>query len=566
MTAYIRPPEVDEVAIADAWFNTLGKSYKGQLPAGDPLLAGNRAGWLVLTRNRELAVVVDEAFPFTRPRVYLRGDHDPMPHVEANGRLCLDNPEIPSDPQSAVREALRHARNLLNDIDKGVEDGDFAEDFTLYWHQSVGPGRRARLLLSDIPRSTIISTCATPAAVYGFASGDSARQWWSHRFNDHLRKTRHGAVILLDQLPHPDQYPSTGGELWDLIAARSRDGIEVLVGLLKQTPKSLLVALAGVSPNGRRHAVGILMERPVDQQGRTVNRRVIEHGYARGGTPPRVLCGRLLLKRLVTENLDAASTRLPYLERDRLAAARVAIIGCGALGSGVTRLLAKSGVGHFILVDPETLGWENIRRHQLGAAFVGHPKAAILAKTLAQENPDIGSTKPYNTTVEHLLKQHPDALDNVDLVVACTATWSANSMLDDLSMRSRLPVLYAWMEAHAVAAHAVLILPGHSYRVGYDAVGNPRMTASTSRKPIPAECGANASPFGAIELAQAEVLVGRLALDQLRGKVAGTIWKTWLTDQAALGDAEGSWTEEWVRARGVPNPNGQILVAPWWDE
>lgn len=566
MTAHVRPLEADGFAIADAWFNTLGNSYKGRLSAGDPLLVGKRTGWLVLTHGRELAVVVDETFPFTRPRVYLRGNRDPMPHVEADGRLCLDNPEIPSDPEAAVREALRHARNLLSDIDRGAEEGDFAEDFTLYWHQSVRPGLKARLMLPDIPRSSIISTCTTSAAVYGFASGDSARRWWSHRFNDHLRKVRHGAVLLLDELPHPDQYPSTGEELWDLIAAKSRDGGEVLEGLLRQNPKSLLVVMAGTSPKGRRHAVGVLLERPVDRQGRSVNRRVVEQGYARGGSPPRVLCERLQLRRLATENLDAASTRLPYLEHNRLAAARVAIIGCGALGSGIARLLAKSGIGHFILVDPENLGWENIRRHQLGAGFVGHPKATMLAKALAQENPDIGSTQAHTIPVEHLLRQHRDALGNVDLIVACTASWSANSMLDDLSMRGGPPVLYAWMEAHAIAAHAVLILPGHSYRAGYDAVGNPRMTASTSRKPIPSECGANTSPFGAIELAQAEILAGRLALDQLRGKVAGTIWKTWLTDQAALGEAEGSWTEEWLRERGIPDRNGQVVAAPWWDE
>lgn len=566
MTAHVAPPELDGFAIADAWFNTLGNPYRGQLPADDPLLAGKHAGWLVVTHGHELAVVVDGAFPFTRPRVYLRGEHDPMPHVEANGRLCLDNPEIPSDPEAAVREALRHARNLLKDIEKGIEDGDFAEDFTLYWNQSTTPGPTARLLVPDVNRSGLLSACGTTTAVYGFASGDVARRWWSHRFNDNLRKINRGALLILDELPNPDKYPSTGEELWDLIAARSEDSIEVLEDLLRQNPKTLLVVLAGTSPNGRRHAVGILMARPIDRRGRAVNRRVLELGYARGSTPPRVLCGRLMLRRLRTENLNAAGSRLPYLERDRLAAARVAIVGCGALGSGVARLLSKSGVGHFILVDSENLGWENIRRHQLGAGFVGHSKAAALALTLAQENPDIGSTKAYDIAVEHLLKQRPEALAEAELIVACTGSWSANSMLDDLSMRGGPPILYAWMEAHAVAAHAVLILPGHSYRAGYDPVGNPRLTASICHKPIPPECGANTSPFGAIELAQAEALAARLALDQLRGKIHGTIWKTWLTDEAALKEAEGIWTDEWVRARGTPAANGQILAASWWDE
>jgi molybdopterin/thiamine biosynthesis adenylyltransferase len=565
MTSHVRPPEVDGIATADAWFNSLGKPYQGRLPDDDPLAAGKRTGWLVATRGRHLAVVVDEAFPFTRPKVYLRGDHDPTPHIEADGRLCLANPEIPSDPTSAVMNALRLAQELLDDIDAGREDGDFAEDFTLYWHHSAKSVFKTRLLLPDVDRSAVIHTCATRAAIYGFASNEAARRWWSHRFNDHLRKTRQGALLVLDSLPHPDRYPTTGEELWRLIEGGSQDGVVVLEGLLRQNPKSLLVVLAGTSPGGRRHSVGLVLERPVDPQGRPVNRRIIERGYARNDTPPRELCFRLQVRRLTTEILDAANSRLPYSERDRLAAARVAIVGCGALGSGVARLLAKSGVGHFILVDLETLGWENIRRHQLGAAFVGHAKASMLAKALAQENPDVGSTMAHDVSVEHLLARQADALAGVDLIVAATASWSANSRLDALAAQGGPPVLYAWMEAHALAAHAVLIMPGHSYRAGYDKVGNPRLTASSSRKDVPPECGAASSPFGVVELAQAEILAGRLALDRLRGKVTETTWRSWLADAVALEEAEGRWTDDWLRQRGAPDLNGQTVAAAWWD-
>ena len=64
-------------------------------------------------------------------------------------------------------------------------------------------------------------------------------------------------------------------------------------------------------------------------------------------------------------------------------------------------------------------------------------------------------------------------------------------------------------------------MPGSSYSSGFDEVGNPRMTASVSHKPVPAECGALTSPFGAIELSHAEALTARLTLDFLRGKVGG---------------------------------------------
>jgi len=567
VTAHVRPVPIEALAMANAWFAALGKPFRGSLEPEDPLIAGSGTGWLVSTLGRELAVVVDPAFPFTRPNVYLRGVRAAMPHVERNGRLCLRNPEVPSDPAMAMASALSEARDLLRAIDDGAEDGDFQEDFGLYCLQQAAPGPPARLLLPERVRETrTIAWVATNAAYYGFASTTDLRRWWQHRFSAWPTKVRQGGLIALERLPEPNDYPNDGEDLWSLVQAWSPSGATLLAHLLRQTPKSLLVVLAGTAPSGRRHAFASLVSRPQNALGKSANRRVIEHGHKRGKTPASLLCERYIVTRLVTEALDAAGSRLPYAERDRLTNARVGVIGCGALGSGVARLLAKSGIGHLVLVDPEELTWENIRRHQLGAGAVGMNKADVMAQAIPHQNPDIGSTKAYGSSVEALLTKAPAALDGLDLVVACTATWSANSFLDAFSARAAIPILYAWMERHAVAAHAVLIMPGHSFASGYDPAGNPKLVASASDKPIPAECGGLTSPFGAIELAQAEALTGRLALDFVRGKAAQTTWRTWLTDDAALAEAEGRWTPEWIAARGKPSADGGTTSGPWWTQ
>jgi len=566
MTAHVHPLPVDAVALADTWFATLGTSFRGRLPPGDPLVPEGAAAWVVSTLGRELVVVVDAAFPYSAPKVHLRGERRAMAHVEGRGRLCLRNPAVPSDPQAAVAAALREARSLLRAITAGSEDGDFEEDFGLYWGHAADNGYRARLLLRDVDASRPIAWTAAGPAVYGFDTPGALRSWWSHRFGTDRTKVRQGALVILDELPHPDLYPSTGSELWELVASHSTGGTKLLEDLLGQTPKGLLVVLAGTAPSGRRHAVGLMLARPLEAGGRPVNRRLIERGYVRCSMPVDVHCTRLRVTRLATDALDASTSRLPYDERDRLAAGRVAVVGCGALGSGVARLLAKSGIGHIVLVDPETLGWENIRRHRLGAEYVGMPKATALGRTLARENPDIGSVRALDVTIEGLLARDPGVLAGVDLVLACTADWSANCALDEVATQAgRIPVLYAWMEAHALAAHAVLIMPGHSYRAGYDEAGNPGITASISDKPIPAECGASASPFGAVELAHAETLSARLAIDFLRGRTSQTTWWSWLTDAAALTDAGGRWTDDWVAARGIPGPLGQMQVGAWWE-
>ena len=123
--------------------------------------------------------------------------------------------------------------------------------------------------------------------------------------------------------------------------------------------------------------------------------RLVKGFAQRAEEPAKALFERFLVQRLATGRLDASSTRLPQGVQQEMAAAKIVIVGCGALGSGVARLLAQAGVEHISLVDPENLGWENIRRHELGARVVGHGKAQALAGTIRADLPMIGFVQGY---------------------------------------------------------------------------------------------------------------------------------------------------------------------------
>ena len=72
----------------------------------------------------------------------------------------------------------------------------------------------------------------------------------------------------------------------------------------------------------------------------------------------------------------------------RLRDATVCVIGNGGVGSWAVESLARSGVGHLVLVDGDTVAETNINR-QLQAldANMGCPKVAVLAERIAQINP-----------------------------------------------------------------------------------------------------------------------------------------------------------------------------------
>ena len=77
------------------------------------------------------------------------------------------------------------------------------------------------------------------------------------------------------------------------------------------------------------------------------------------------------------------------LETDVMSIKRAVILGCGSVGSLVALELARSGVGHFFLADPDTLEYHNLCRHQCGIEDVGDLKINALRRRLRNINPSV---------------------------------------------------------------------------------------------------------------------------------------------------------------------------------
>ncbi len=75
----------------------------------------------------------------------------------------------------------------------------------------------------------------------------------------------------------------------------------------------------------------------------------------------------------------------------KLRRARVAVIGTGGVGSWTAEALARSGVGHIALIDPDEVCVTNTNRQlpALDGEF-GRPKIAVIAERLRRIQPGIG--------------------------------------------------------------------------------------------------------------------------------------------------------------------------------
>lgn len=107
--------------------------------------------------------------------------------------------------------------------------------------------------------------------------------------------------------------------------------------------------------------------------------------------------------------------------KDKLSNAYVAIAGLGGLGSNIALMLARSGVGHLLLIDFDSVDVTNLNRQVYMIPHVGMKKTEALKNILEQINPyldyEFKSVKVTPEMVKDLFSAYPivcEAFDKPD--------------------------------------------------------------------------------------------------------------------------------------------------------
>ena len=144
----------------------------------------------------------------------------------------------------------------------------------------------------------------------------------------------------------------------------------------------------------------------------------------------------------------------------RLATGRVLVVGCGALGSAAIDLLARSGVGHLIVVDRDFVELSNLQRQLLydeADAAAGTPKAVAAAQAVGR----INSRVEVEAVVADVTPDNVEALvARADVVVDGTDNLETRYLLNDACVKTGIP----WVYGGAVGSTgmSMTILPGET--------------------------------------------------------------------------------------------------------
>lgn len=156
--------------------------------------------------------------------------------------------------------------------------------------------------------------------------------------------------------------------------------------------------------------------------------------------------------------MDTFSRNAPVLETDVLAQRSVLVVGLGSGGSTVADLLARSGVGNFVLWDNDCLEVHNVARHICTRQDLGRRKVDAVRDHILSINPNAEVT-----TVHEDATKAQDGLsamvERVDCVVAGTDNNASRFAVNAAAIGASKPAYFGRAFTRACGGDVIQVLP-----------------------------------------------------------------------------------------------------------
>lgn len=505
------------------------------------------AGSLELKTVDHLVLAVDAAFPNSQPRIFApaAGSDYNWPHVEQAGLLCLRSSRNSAPIADRVKMHLCDAQELLN-FPEPKRREEFEREFIAYWsHRATNSADRARVwsLVTPGQETREVAYFFDPRSNRHVIADDKAalKRWLRNTgVNPGDKQIYATWLFRLSQPWTPREFPETGDQITkllpnDLVRKCLEPGLRspFLFEVVTQTGAAFAaVVLRGAERRevmrGFRHMSKVPVERIIDS-------------YAKR---PVERCKVARVDGAWIHGRDQPSSYTLVKNR------KVVIIGCGAIGAAVARLLAQAGVGEQIFIDGDSLTTANISRHPLGMFHVGFSKASALQEHLRSEFPHLTFEHAFRRRFESLTTKELEKLDGADLIISAGIDFDGEAALDHWRRSLARPPahLSTWVEPYAAAGHGVLLYGRASILAGFDGEERPifRLTDwpdESGALIVEAGCGNSFQPHGVIDLHPTVGMAAGLALDTLLDKVPASCRRVWMGDPVVV-EANGGILRE----------------------
>ena len=212
--------------------------------------------------------------------------------------------------------------------------------------------------------------------------------------------------------------------------------------------------------------------------------------------------------------------------QQKLAAAKVLVVGAGGLGCPVLQYLTAAGVGTIGIVDGDFISESNLHRQILfSPADIGLRKAEVAARVLKRQNPDIS----LQVIADMLIPQNAlEIIQRFDIVVDCTDQIHTRYLLNDGCVLLSKPLVYGALHKFEGQVSVFNYKGGASYRDLFPIPPKPESTPTCNETGVlgvlPGIIGTmQANEALKIILGYGEVLSGKLFLFNARNNTSQII-------------------------------------------
>jgi molybdopterin/thiamine biosynthesis adenylyltransferase len=218
---------------------------------------------------------------------------------------------------------------------------------------------------------------------------------------------------------------------------------------------------------------------------------------------------------------------------------RLAIVGCGAVGSQIAVASAASGARSLVLIDGQSLVVENTYRHALGNSDVGIPKVIALQKHIGCRFPHT-HVDATASRLESALDKQPDLLSNVDFMIVALGDETIERRLNQILGASTMRI-HTWIEPSGLGGHCLLV-PGNEHKGCYECmfahdidlgIGNMASLCARGqqfRRTI-GGCAGTFTPFGYADTLEAAARTTRMLIDAVTGTSVQHKLVSWIGDE-----------------------------------
>lgn len=218
--------------------------------------------------------------------------------------------------------------------------------------------------------------------------------------------------------------------------------------------------------------------------------------------------------------LDVFSRNTGILESDIMLKTGAMFIGCGSVGSLAALELAKAGVGNFLLIDNDVLGYHNLCRHQCGVKDVGRYKTEALKDRILQINPYANVVMQNMTIQEVPLSVFDEFCTKDTIVIGGADNREGDLYANKIAKEVGMPFISLGMWERAFAGEIFYCLPEGmpDYSDFYWALGGASGRVNQNRKFYTAEedlAKAAFEPGISVDIDFVTIIAMKLAIDLL---------------------------------------------------